>query len=290
MCANCGRPPPRPGSRVEWFEPLACSPTKGPNLDWKEYQEEAAEFFRTLGLDAETDVTVQGARTHHNIDVLVKSHHAGFDVTWIVECKHWNSRISKLHVLALREIVNDTGADRGILLAESGFQSGAIEAAALTNVHVTSLANVTTSAAREVLSMRLREIYDRLVWCKEEYWEIPKARRIEFGLRPEVFNSGYSGDWVIKVAEDLITKGFRGTYPFVPDEVHSLISGSFLEQGLPQQINTLKELVNAVGPLVAGLETRIRECNVDDQRATGAPSRVANLSTSSGEGRRKRKR
>ena len=90
------------------------------SANWKDYQEEAARFFRALGLEAQTDVTVRGVRTTHDIDVLVKSHHAGFDVTWIVECKQWNTRVSKLHVLALREIVSDVGADRGILLAESG--------------------------------------------------------------------------------------------------------------------------------------------------------------------------
>jgi hypothetical protein len=46
----------------------------------------------------------------------------------------WKSRISKAHVLVLREIVSDIGADRGILLAEHGAQSGAREAAVLTNV------------------------------------------------------------------------------------------------------------------------------------------------------------
>src|SRR5439155_25089010 len=74
-------------------------------MDWKDYQEEAAEFFRKLGLEAQTDVKVKGVRTTHDIDVLVKSHHAGFDITWIVECKQWKSKVSKLHVLALREIV-----------------------------------------------------------------------------------------------------------------------------------------------------------------------------------------
>jgi restriction system protein len=46
--------------------------------DWKQYQEEAAAFFRGLGLDAQTDVTVQGVRTTHEIDVFVTSHHVGF--------------------------------------------------------------------------------------------------------------------------------------------------------------------------------------------------------------------
>lgn len=231
------------------------------HLDWKDYQEEAAEFFRSLGLEAETDVTIQGARTKHDIDVLVKSHHAGFDITWLVECKHWKSKVSKLHVLGLREIVNDTGADRGILLAENGFQSGAIEAAALTNVHVTSLAEAASTASHEINSMRLRELYDRLLWCKEEYWEIPKAKRIECGLRTDVGGAmGYSGDWAIKAAEDLITKGLRGNYPITTDEVHVMISELIIEQELPSSIGNIQELLVSVESLVSNLEQRINDC------------------------------
>ncbi len=234
-------------------------------MDWKDYQEETAEFFRSLGLKAETDVTVKGVRTKHDIDVLVKSHHAGFDITWIIECKHWNSKVSKLHVLALREIVSDTGADRGILLAENGFQSGAIEAAALTNVHVTSLAEVTNTASHEILSMQLREIYDRIIRCKEEYWKIPKRKRIEYGLRPDTQEIGYSGDWAIKVAEELITKGFRGVYPINPDEAHTLISVNLIGHDLPQKINSLKELVSSVEPLVINLEEKINKYKISQE-------------------------
>lgn len=230
-------------------------------MDWKDYQEEAAEFFRSLGLEAETDVTIQGARTKHDIDVLVKSHHSGFDITWLVECKHWKSKVSKLHVLGLREIVNDTGADRGILLAENGFQSGAIEAAVLTNVHVTSLAEVASTASHEINSMRLRDLYDRLLWCKEEYWEISKAKRIECGLRTDVGGGlGYSGDWAIKAGEDLITKGLRGDYPITTDEVHVLISPSIIEQNLPGTIRNIQELFVSVEPLVSNLEHKINNC------------------------------
>src|ERR1700677_1495793 len=107
--------------------------------DWKQYQEEVADFFRTAGFEATTNFTVRGARSSHNIDVYVTGHYVGFDVVWIVECKQWKKSVSKLHVLALREIVSDLGADRGILVSEAGFQSGAIEAATLTNVRVTSL-------------------------------------------------------------------------------------------------------------------------------------------------------
>lgn len=86
--------------------------------DWQEYQEEVTTFFRNLGWEAMTDFAIRGVRTTHDVDVFVKSHHVGFDVVWIVECKYWTSRVTKLHVLALREIVADLGADRGILLSE----------------------------------------------------------------------------------------------------------------------------------------------------------------------------
>jgi len=141
---------------------------------WQEYQKEAAEFFRSIGLEATTDHIVQGVRTKHAIDVDVRSHHVGFDIVWIVECKHWNTPVSKLHVLALREIVADLGADRGILLCEAGFQSGALEAATLTNVHLTSLATLQGTASAEVTAMRVRELYDRIESCRARYWDIPK--------------------------------------------------------------------------------------------------------------------
>lgn len=229
-------------------------------MEWKKYQEEAADFFRSLGLEAETDVTINGVRTKHDVDVLVKSHHVGFGITWIIECKHWSSKVSKLHVLALREIVSDTGADRGILLAENGFQSGAIEAAALTNIHVTSLAEVTNTASHDILSMKLRELYDRMVSCKEEYWKISKSNRIDCGLRPDKYEIGYSSSWVITISEDLLAKAFRGIYPIFIDKMHASLSGTVVGQELPQKIDSLKGTVFIVESLIKNLECKIDKC------------------------------
>lgn len=222
---------------------------------WSDYQDEAAEFFRSLGLEAATNVTVQGVRTKHDVDVLVKSRHGGFEVTWVVECKHWRSRVSKLHVLALREIVTDLGADRGILLSESGFQSGAAEAAALTNVHLTSLADSRKTASAEVYAMRLRELYDRLETCRVKYWDIPKRDRIEGGLRPDVFDHGYSGASVISFAEDLLRKGLRGSYPF---ETHAMWRHAI--EGAPEVIGSVEDLYARLAPMLDELEARLAQC------------------------------
>ena len=93
---------------------------------WSDYQEQVADFFRSLGLSATTNETIQGIRTTHDVDVVVRSRHAGFDVLWLVECKAWKTAIPKEKVLALRTIVDDVGADRGFIMAESGYQSGAL--------------------------------------------------------------------------------------------------------------------------------------------------------------------
>jgi hypothetical protein len=204
---------------------------------WRTYQDEAASFFRALGLRAETDATVQGVRTSHDVDILVTAEYAGFRFTWIVECKNWQSRVTKLHVLALREIVADTGVDRGILLAETGFQSGAQEAAALTNVQLTTLAELRASAEGQVYAARLLELYDRVEGSRARYWSIDKHDRIGAGLRPAVGQWGYSGARTLEVADDLLKKAFRGVYPVIPDELHQK-----LWPEMPRSFNSAREL------------------------------------------------
>ncbi|WP_106410125.1 restriction endonuclease [Pseudofrankia saprophytica] len=181
---------------------------------WRDYQEEAAKFFRKIGLSAETDVRLHGVRTFHDVDVVVRSHHLGFETLWLVECKQWNSPITKLHVLALREIVSDVGADRGIILAESGFQSGALEAARLTNVRTTSLAELRISASDDIGRARLRELQDRISSCRERYFSLGKEFRIEQGLRREVLmHYGYSGDEVLRAARHAVNSALTGSAP-----------------------------------------------------------------------------
>ena len=220
---------------------------------WKDYQEEAAEFFRSLGLDANTDVTIQGIRTKHDVDVLVKSHHFGFDITWIVECKHWKNSVSKLHVLALREIVTDVGADRGILLSEAGFQSGAVEAANLTNVQVTSLADLSVTAREQISAVRLRELYDRVEQCNVRYWEIPKETRIEDNLRFDIGSADlYSGARVIEACRDLLNRATIGRYPFRSEELASVVMPE-----LQQEFRSTSQVVQTVDGLIRELEAKL---------------------------------
>lgn len=229
---------------------------------WKKYQEDAAAYFRSLGLNASTDVTVKGARTSHDIDVLVTSHYVGFDITWLVECKCWKTPVNKLHVLALREIVSDVGADRGILLSESGFQSGAKEAASLTNIQVTSIADVRESASNSIYAMRLRDLYDRVGICKDRYWDIPKSERINYGLRADVGEHDYSGARVIDMCVDLLTRAFRGSYPFQSEDI-----GVFIQFGKNKNFESPQEIVEFLEHKVSELEKKLDSYEHQKQNA-----------------------
>lgn len=224
-------------------------------MNWKEYQEAAASYFRELGLEAETDVKIQGVRTSHDVDVLVKSHHAGFDITWVVECKHWKEKVSKLHVLGLREIVTEVGADRGILLSESGFQSGAIEASNLTNVRLTSLEEMRGTAKAEIFAMRLRELYDKVTDFKTRYWALSKSIRREVGLRQERGEIGYSATHIIQLAEDLLMKAFRGVYPLKIEPLSTLMSAP----NFPSQINSVESLFIELDPYLSEIEILLQK-------------------------------
>ncbi|TWT90255.1 hypothetical protein Mal64_06390 [Pseudobythopirellula maris] len=219
--------------------------------DWSDYQENAAVFFRGLGMHAETNASLSGVRTTHHVDVAVRSEHSGFSILWIVECKRWKTKVSKLHVLALRQIVTDLGADRGVLLCEAGVQSGAAEASNLTNVSISSLKALQSTAYEQIHAMRIRDLFDRVEACKVRYWAIPKTIRIECGLRPEVGDLSYSGANIIDVLSELLSKGLRGNYPITCDELRSTVAR------LPALYESSEVLLRILAPVVSELESRL---------------------------------
>ncbi|MBK8093871.1 MAG: restriction endonuclease [Verrucomicrobiaceae bacterium] len=115
-------------------------------MTWNDYQEATATHFRQLGHSAETNQTVTGVRATHDIDVLVRSKTSAVECLWVVECKRWNRAVTKQCVLTLQQVVSDIGADRGFLLSESGFQSGALDAVRSSNITLTTLAGLSCSA------------------------------------------------------------------------------------------------------------------------------------------------
>lgn len=135
-------------------------------MDWKQYQNEAAEFFRSLGCDAEVDAKVVGVRAEHRVDVWVRFKKFGLEARWVIECKCWNSAVPKEKVLALRSIVEDVGADRGILISAAGFQSGAVRATEKTNITLTDLDGLRETAQEDLVASVLHSLETRAVEVK----------------------------------------------------------------------------------------------------------------------------
>jgi restriction system protein len=231
---------------------------------WSNYQEEVAEFFRELGLDAKTNQTIQGVRTRHAIDVLVRIRYAGLEMTWLVECKAWSSAVPKEKVFALRTIVEDTGADRGFVMAENGYQSGALEAARLTNILLTSLADLKETLSFELGTSRLKTLLPRLEVCRRRYWDIDKNDRIEHDLRHDVGEPGYSGARVIQAVENTLTRALLFGFPVAYDQTDSV----FAAFGIPQDqvkigdvgaIGSPGELFDVLHKELAELEQRLAD-------------------------------
>ncbi|MDA3789476.1 MAG: restriction endonuclease [Desulfobacula sp.] len=145
--------------------------------NWQKYQEDAAKFFRNLGLSSKVEAIVDGVRGKHRIDVYVQGNLHGIKFKWIIECKAWQTNIPKDKVLTLAEIVEDIGADRGFLLSETGFQSGAILQANKRNITLTSLQDLRESMNSDITD----QILSRLSWRADRAKAVFRSRFYDGG-------------------------------------------------------------------------------------------------------------
>jgi hypothetical protein len=138
------------------LRPLVGGRRYGPLVkQWELYQHQAAALLRELGFNTEVNAQLTEANgAVHAIDVTARRTVAGVDLLWIVECKLWKNRVPIEKVDALRSRVINLGADRGLLMSESGFQSGAIRTARQKNITLTSLGDLRANAADEILASR----------------------------------------------------------------------------------------------------------------------------------------
>lgn len=144
---------------------------------WRQYQEDAASIFRRLGYETSIEAKVRGARAKHAVDVYVRGQIGGASFSWVIECKAWKSRVPKEKVLALCSVVQDVGADRGFLLSEVGFQSGAIEAATCTNIKLASIESITSDNLRKLQCLDSQHLCNRLSYIRGELTRRHKSRK-----------------------------------------------------------------------------------------------------------------
>ena len=153
-------------------------------MNWKQYQEKVSSIFRAAGCDAEVDKVAEGVREKHKIDVYVKFKQYGIECIWVIECKYWNTNVPKEKVLALQSIVDDIGADRGVIVSKSGFQSGTIRAAVKTNITLTSLEELEEYIQDEVNERAIKQLELKVLTLKRRYFGLQKVEEIgHYSLR-----------------------------------------------------------------------------------------------------------
>nr|NJM04761.1 restriction endonuclease [Desulfobacula sp.] len=169
-------------------------------MGWKELQNATAELFKSVGCTTEVEIDVEGARGKHNIDVYVQFKMLSFKCVWVIECKNWGSNIPKEKVLALQSIVQDVGADKGVLVSKKGFQSGAIRCAQHSNIILTDFDDLRAYIYAEInnhgwddLSRRVKYISSQLFEKKGEnpnYQDIGNVSNIDLKIMNARYGDG----------------------------------------------------------------------------------------------------
>lgn len=101
---------------------------------WNDLQDKVGQIFLELGYKVNIAKDLKTVRGKVNVDVFSINTLHQPPISYICECKNWKRPVSKLTVQALRSIVDDYGANYGIIISRNGFQKGAIKAAKNTNI------------------------------------------------------------------------------------------------------------------------------------------------------------
>ncbi len=101
-------------------------------IDWIDLQNKVAYIFSKCRYIVETPKKLQTARGEVEVDVYAKN----IDILIVCECKYWESNVPQNIVFSFRTVVEDIGANKGIIIAKKGFQSGAYKSVQNTNIEL----------------------------------------------------------------------------------------------------------------------------------------------------------
>jgi len=102
--------------------------------DWEDLQNKVCSILTVCGLRSETEKDIDTVRGNVEIDVYATDPTTPENLIYVCECKHWNTAVPKNVVHGFRTVTSDIGAHVGLIIAKSGFQSGAFDTAINSNV------------------------------------------------------------------------------------------------------------------------------------------------------------
>ena len=109
-------------------------------LSWQEFEVLTAEIFREQGYSVEN--TVEGA--DGGVDVIAKKK----GEIYVIQCKHWNSRVGVAIIREMAGIVAASGAAKGYVVASGGFTLDAIDFARSAGVELMAAEDILHALGR----------------------------------------------------------------------------------------------------------------------------------------------
>ncbi len=103
---------------------------------WRDLQNEVGRVLAECGFSVEVEKTIATVRGKVEIDVSAEEEVKGRRYTILCECKNWKARVPQTVIHSFRTVVADLGAHAGYVISSVGFQQGAFDAVANTNVRL----------------------------------------------------------------------------------------------------------------------------------------------------------
>ncbi|MDH6254216.1 hypothetical protein M2347_003943 [Chryseobacterium sp. H1D6B] len=229
------------------------------NKDWYLFQEEISEYFKKLGFNTETNKTIKGVRTNHDIDVYVQTKFMGQNLTWIIEAKKWNYKINKLQVLGLRTIVDDVGADKGFIISIQGFQKGAVEAAETTNIELVTFDELKTKTKDLIETDIFNHFIERINLIDRRYFSHSKSIRRKYDLKLDHGDNHYSVFIVLSTAKEAINHALNKEYPISLNTGLGEQYGEDIAENSQQVINWLQINLNTIDYKILEAEIKMQK-------------------------------
>jgi hypothetical protein len=101
---------------------------------WQDLQVQVADILRKSGFSVEIEKDLATVRGSVEIDVYAIEDIDGREYRMLCECKYWKSNIPQQIIYGFRTVLDDTGANLGIIVTMSNFQTGALSSAGSTNI------------------------------------------------------------------------------------------------------------------------------------------------------------
>ena len=141
--------------------------------NWIDLQNKVAYILNVCGYEVETPKKISIVKGNVEVDVYAKSS----DLLILCECKYWESKVPQNIIFAFRTICEDSGANKGFIIAKEGFQSGAYQSTYNTMVKLKTWDEFLELYKESYLRsnvIRLKRIKSKLFRVaddKREYWE-----------------------------------------------------------------------------------------------------------------------